>query len=53
MSKESQHCLRGVDCKAVNCVHNCKGKCDAKNICINCHSAVTEGETCCHTFELR
>ncbi|MBQ3053541.1 MAG: DUF1540 domain-containing protein [Clostridia bacterium] len=53
MEKEHKDCLHGVDCTVKNCVHNYQGKCDAKSICINCKTAVTEGETCCHTFELK
>jgi len=45
--------IADVDCSVKNCVYNAQGKCSADNISINCKTAVTEGETSCHTFELK
>ncbi|MDP4118474.1 MAG: DUF1540 domain-containing protein [Bacillota bacterium] len=42
-----------IKCSVKNCVHNCQGKCQANNICIDNKTAVTEGETSCHSFELK
>lgn len=53
MSKQIHDCLGGVNCKVKNCKYNCEEKCRADCICINDKNAVTESETCCHTFELK
>ena len=54
MSHKNEKVQSGIKCHAVNCIHHCAGDgCDAKCICVDNRSAVTEGETCCSTFQLK
>ena len=53
INEKDNDVIADVDCSVKNCVHNTQGKCSADCISINCKTAVTEGETSCHTFELK
>ncbi len=53
MTNNNKKVIEDLDCAVKNCVYNAEGKCSAEKVNINCKTAVTEGETSCHTFELK
>ncbi len=46
--------IEGIYCNVANCVHHTTDNCcTAKQIKVDCQSAVTKSETSCSTFELK
>lgn len=46
--------LDGITCSVANCAYHTKDNCcTAKQIKVDCQSAVTKNETNCSTFELK